>query len=150
MYKFWNGAVFLRFLWNTRGLNIWSFLIIVVKSYSYKYGDVRNLGKFEYLYDYFRHKRNVQKYDLSSDLRLFRPVIKVKHLNNCEEIFYFKHMGLFLTCQGIWGLRDRTIWFSERGFFPSQCPGNFLLDSVFLLGLLFTQKNQQHTCYLLL
>ena len=35
-----------------------SFLIIVVKLHSYKDSDVRNLRKFEYFYDYFRHSRN--------------------------------------------------------------------------------------------
>ena len=35
-----------------------SFLIIVVKLYSYKDSDVGNLQKFEYFYEYFRHSCN--------------------------------------------------------------------------------------------
>ena len=54
-----------------------SFLIIVLKLSSYKDGDVGNLQKIEYEYDYFRHSRNAWKYDLTSDLRLCRLVMKV-------------------------------------------------------------------------
>ena len=86
-----------------------SFLIIVVKLSSYKDGDVGNLRKLEYLYDYFRHSANARKYDLTSNSRFFRPVMKVKNINNFKVIFDFKQMGLFLICQGIWGLRACTI-----------------------------------------
>ena len=72
------GAVFLRLFSNTRGLNMGSFLIIVVKLSIYKDGDVGNLRKFEYFYDYFRHSSNAWKYDLTSDLIFFGPVMKVE------------------------------------------------------------------------
>ena len=36
-----------------------SFLIIVVKLYSYKDGDVRNLQEFEYFKNYFRQNENM-------------------------------------------------------------------------------------------
>ena len=55
-----------------------SFLIIVVNLSSYKYGDVGNIQKFEYLYNYFRHSCNMCKYDLIINLILFIPVMKVK------------------------------------------------------------------------
>ena len=32
-----------------------SLLIVVIKLSRIKYGDVENLQKFEYVYDYFRH-----------------------------------------------------------------------------------------------
>ena len=44
------------------------------------------------------------KYNLTSDLILFRPVMKVKYVNNCKVVFNFKQMGLFLIYQGTWGL----------------------------------------------
>ena len=58
MPKIYTGSVLLNFLSNTRGLNMVSILLIVVKLYNYKVGDVRNLRKIEYFYDYFRHSAN--------------------------------------------------------------------------------------------
>ena len=90
------NAALLKFLSTARGLNMGPFLIIVVKLSSYKDGNVGNLRKFEYLYDYFRHSRNAWKYNLTSNLRFFRPVMNI---NNCRAVFDFKQMGLFLICQ---------------------------------------------------
>ena len=50
---------------------------MVVKLYRYIDGDVRNLRKFEYFYKYFGHLCNAGIYNLTSNLRLFRAVIKV-------------------------------------------------------------------------
>ena len=86
-----------------------SFLHIVVKLYNYKDSDVGNLRKLEYFYDSFRHSRIVWKYNLTSNLRLCRPVLKVKNISNCKAIFEVKQMGLFLIYQGMWGLRDRIV-----------------------------------------
>ena len=44
------------------------------------------------------------KYNLTSDLIFFRPVRKVKYVNNCKVIFNSKQMGLFLICQKMWSL----------------------------------------------
>ena len=44
------------------------------------------------------------KYNLTINLILFRPVTKVKYINNCKAVFDFKHMGLFLIYQGLWAL----------------------------------------------
>ena len=56
-----------------------SLLIIDVNLSSYKDGDVGNLRKFEYLIRIFYKFADVRKYDLTSNLRLFRPVMKVKY-----------------------------------------------------------------------
>ena len=80
-------------------MSIVPFLIIVIKLSRYKYGDVGNLRKFEYLYGFFRHSLNAWKCDLTSNLILFRPVMKVRYRNKCKYIFYFKWMGLFLVSQ---------------------------------------------------
>ena len=58
MPKIHTGPVLFSFLSTTRVLNVGSFLLIVLKLYSYKDGDVGNLRKFEYFYDYFKHSRN--------------------------------------------------------------------------------------------
>ena len=64
----------------------------------------------------------------------------------CAAIFYFKHMGLKMICQGMWFVRACVICFAERGVIDSQSHGDFLFASVFLLELLFTQqKNQPHS-----
>ena len=90
------------------------------------------------------------EYDLTRKLILFIPVMKVKYIYTYETILDFKQVGLFLVCQGIWGLMVRAISFAERGVIGSQRPGNFLFDSV-SLELIFTQKiNQQHAHYSLL
>ena len=70
--------------------------------------------------------------------------MKVKHINICKDIFDFKHMGFFLICKGMWGLRDQTILFSERGVIPYQHPGNVLLAS-FFVGINFHTKNPNRT-----
>ena len=44
------------------------------------------------------------KYDLTSGLIFFRPVIKVKYINICKAGFDWKHMVLFLICQLMWDL----------------------------------------------
>ena len=36
-----------------------------------------------------------------------------------------------MICQGMWVAWSRVVWFTERGVIGSQCPGIFLLDSVF-------------------
>ena len=41
------------------------------------------------------------KNDLTSNLIFFRPVTKVKYINNYIAIFDFIHTGLFLICQGM-------------------------------------------------
>ena len=91
-------TVLLIFLTTERGLNMGPFISIVVKLSIYKDGDIRNIRKFEYLYGYFRHLCNAWKYDLTGNLMLFRPVTKVKNINNYKVVFYFKHMGLFMIC----------------------------------------------------
>ena len=89
------------------------------------------------------------KHDLASNLRFFRTVTKVKNINNYKSIFYFKHMGSFMICQGMWGLRNHAIWVTERGVIGSRWPGLFSW-LLFLLELLFTQKPTNSTltiCY---
>ena len=54
------------------------YLITAVNLFIYKNGDVGNLRKFEYLIRAFQTFTNARKYDLTSDLRFFRPVMKVK------------------------------------------------------------------------
>ena len=44
------------------------------------------------------------KCNLTSDLIFFRPLIKVKYINNCKDGFNFKNMGFLMICQGMWGL----------------------------------------------
>ena len=75
------------------------------------------------------------KYNLTSDLIFFRPVIKVLYIYIYKAIFNFKLMGLNLTSQAMWVARVRVILFTERVVIGSQCPGNFLLVSVFLMEL---------------
>ena len=43
--------------------------------------------------------RVTRERNLTSDLILFRPVMKVKYINKCKSVFGFKYMGLFLICQ---------------------------------------------------
>ena len=81
------------------------------------------------------------KGDLTSYFRFFRPVMKLIYVCNCNAVIGFNQVGFFLLYQGMWGLRDRAIWFAERGVFGSQRPGNFLLASVFCFNL-FSQKNK--------
>ena len=76
------SAVLLRFLPTERGLDMGSFLIIVVKLYCYIDGNVRNLRKSEYSTRIFKTFTDVRKYDLTNDLRFFKPVTKVKYINN--------------------------------------------------------------------
>ena len=71
-------------------LNMESFTIKVLKLSSHKYGDVINLRKFEYLIQIFKIFADARKYDLTSDLRFFRPVMKVNNINNCMDVFDFK------------------------------------------------------------
>ena len=70
------------------------------------------------------------KYGLTSDLILFRPVMKVKYISNFKTALYFNHMGWFLICQWMWGLGvlsdmigwERSYWFSSPGrFFVGFC-----------------------------
>ena len=56
-------------------------------------------------------------------------------------------MLLFLVFKGVWGLRDCVIWFTDRGVFPSQCPGNFLLDSIFVEITFHKQKLTAHSLF---
>ena len=103
------GFVLLKFLSTTRVLNMGSFLIIVVKLSSYKDGDVGNLRKSECLIRILRTFSGAGKYNLTIYLRFFRPVTKVKNTNNCKAVLDFKHMGLFLICQGMRGWKDHAI-----------------------------------------
>ena len=66
------------------------------------------------------------KYDLTSNLIFFRPVMKLKYIDNYKAVFDFKQMGLFLICQGMWALgglsdiigRESSYYFSTpRQFF---------------------------------
>ena len=43
------------------------------------------------------------KYDLTSDLIFFIPLMKVENVNKYNSILDFIRMGLFLFCQGMWG-----------------------------------------------
>ena len=90
------------------------------------------------------------KYNLTSNLIFFIPVMKVKYIYKCTAIFYFKQMGLFLVGQGMWGLRDCAVWFAERGFIPSQRPGDLLLASIFCWNYFLHTKQINGTltfCY---
>ena len=52
------------------------------------------------------------KYDLTSNLKFFRPVLKVKYIYKYKSIFDFIHMGLFLVYQGgreLVGLSDMIL-----------------------------------------
>ena len=73
------------------------------------------------------------KCDLTGDLILFRPVMKVEYINNCKSIFDFKQMGLFMICLGLWfleGLSDMIVWDRSYWFsFPKHC----FVDFCFLL-----------------
>ena len=89
------GPVLLRFLSTTRVFLTGIFLPIVIKLYSYKDGGVRNLQKIDYFCKYFRHQRNMRKYDLTRKLRSFRPVVKVKYMKNCKAIFNLNRLGCF-------------------------------------------------------
>ena len=42
------------------------------------------------------------KYDLTSNFIFLIPVIKVKYINSCKEVFDFKYMVLFLVCLFLW------------------------------------------------
>ena len=72
------------------------------------------------------------KYDLPSDLILFRPVMKLKYINNCKNIFYFKQIKLFLICQGIWALGVLSYMIGQERSYWLSTPGKFLLVSVFV------------------
>ena len=72
------------------------------------------------------------KYNLTSNLILFRPLLKVEYVYTYEPIFDLKQMLLKLICQEMWVARARVIWFSERRFIDYQRPGKILLDSFFL------------------
>ena len=69
-----------------------SFLIMFVNLSIYKDGNVGNIQKFEYLYDCFRHSSNARKYDLTINLRFFKPVTKVNDINNCRYVFDLKQI----------------------------------------------------------
>ena len=56
MFKVLTGAVFLALLLSGPP-KMGTFLIIVVKLYSYKYSDVTNIQKIKYVCDYFRPSR---------------------------------------------------------------------------------------------
>ena len=58
-----------------------SFIIIVVKLYSYIDSDVGNLRKFKYFHDYLRHLHKAW------NLISFRPVMKVLFIYTCKVIF---------------------------------------------------------------
>ena len=90
------------------------------------------------------------KYNYASDLIFFRPVIKLKNINNSKAIFDFEQIILFIICQkcGAWVVC--AIWFSERGVIGSQSTGDFLLASGFIWNYFSHKKNQHHIRYLLL
>ena len=77
--------------------------------------------------------------------------MKVKHIYTCKAIFDFKHMGLYMICQGMRFVGDRVIWFAERGIIGSQRPGDFLFASIFCCWNKFSKKlNQPYNSCLLL
>ena len=71
------------------------------------------------------------KYDWTSNLIYFRPVIKVKYINNSKAVFYFKQMVLFMMCLVLWfveGSSDIIRWekgidYPSLGFFFFFCVG---------------------------
>ena len=91
------------------------------------------------------------KYDLTSDVILFRTVLKVKCFNNNKAVFYFIQVVWFLICQwcrGLGGLSDVILW--ERSYWFSTA-GQFFVGFSFFGNCLFQkQKNHQHTRYSLL
>ena len=72
------------------------------------------------------------KYDLTSYLILFRPVMNVKYSNNYWVVFNFKQMWLFLICQEISALGG----FEQYESLGDELlilynPGNFFVGSCF-------------------
>ena len=116
-----------------------SFVIMVINLYRYKDGDVINLRKSEYVYDYFRYLHNAWKYDLTINLRFFRPVLKVKNINNYKDIFDFRHIGLVLVCDIIRGLRDCTIYIFWEKKISLSTPRKFF-PNLFFVGIIFHTK----------
>ena len=65
--------------------NTGSFLIIVVKLYSYIDSKVGNLRKFKYFYEFYIHSQNV-KYNLTSNLIFSRIVESCGNESGCGII----------------------------------------------------------------
>ena len=79
-------------------------------------------------------------YNITIDLILFRPLLKLININNCKAILYFIQMGLFLIYQGGWdlgGLSDTIRW--ERSYWFST-PGQFIVGFCFCWNYFFTKK----------
>ena len=95
------GVASISSISNARVLNMVSLLIIVAKLCSYKDGHVRNLHKFKYLIQIFKTFVDARKHSLTSNLILFRPIMKVKSINKCEAILNYKQMILFIICQSM-------------------------------------------------
>ena len=67
---------------------------------------------------------------LTSDLRFFRPVTKVKNINKCRTILDFKNIVLFLIHQGMWILRAIAILITFHTKTNQQHTHNFLMKSL--------------------
>ena len=52
-------------------------IIIFLKLTSYKDGNTRNLCKFDYIMRILKTFTDARKYNLTNNLRFFRPVMKV-------------------------------------------------------------------------
>ena len=123
---------------------------IVIKLSRFKNGEVRNLHKFKYLIQIFKTFVDARKHSLTSNLILFRPIMKVKSINKCEAILNYKQMILFIICQSMWSLRVFAIWFAERRVIFSNARGNVFLAYFFVGNNFHTKKNEQNNHYSLL
>ena len=91
------------------------------------------------------------EYDLTNDLILFRPVIKVYYINNYKEIIDLIQMGLFLICQGMWGYVGFERHDSPREELLVINAQEIFCWLLFFVGINFhTKKNHQYARYLLL
>ena len=90
------------------------------------------------------------KYDLTSNLILFRPVTKVKYINNCKAVFNLKHMGLFMIYQIMWALRslihmflwEKKLVLNTKAFF-----GLFFFAEIGKKGLIYYKVYILRTSY---
>ena len=70
-------------------------------------------------------------YASTSNSILFRPVIEIKIINDCRDVFDLNQMKWFQICQGMWGLgflRNFICW--ERSYWFAT-PGGVWLASVY-------------------
>ena len=71
---------------------------------------------------------------------LLRPVLKVKYINNCEAILYFKDMGLFLICQGGWDLGGQSNMIRLEMIYWFSIPGQCFVGFSFFVEMTFHTK----------